>query len=297
MTDMRPRLTRLFKEPLTHFLLIGAALFLVFRIGGGPKPESPDEIVVTPGAVESLARSWEKKWQRPPTAGEMEGLIESYIREEVLYREALAMGLERDDTIIKRRLGQKMTFLFDDVTDLTAITDEQLLQHLEENAARYRIDPEFTFSHVYLSSDKRGGAVEEDALEMLAGLRKLPAGEEIAALGDPFLLPQRYESLPLWEATKLFGTGFGESLAAVEPGRWEGPLNSGYGLHLVLVRERTEGRLPELEEIRDAVVRDFTSELREENSRKFYERLRERYTITVEMPERADDNAGGEVAR
>jgi hypothetical protein len=190
MTAMRSRLTRLLKEPLTHFLLIGAALFLVFRIGDGPKPESPDEIVVTPGVVESLAQSWQKKWQRPPTAGELEGLIESHIREEVLYREALAMGLERDDTIIKRRLGQKMTFLFDDVTDLTDITDEQLLQYLEENSEKYRVDSE-------------------------------------------------------------------------------------------------------LEEIREAVVRDLTEQLREENSRKFYDRLRKRYTITVEQPEGADGRAGG----
>ena len=294
---MRSRLATLFKEPLTHFLLIGAALFLIFQVGSDPKSESPDEIVVTRGAVESLARSWEKTRQRPPTAEEMKGLIEAYIREEVLYREALAMGLEREDTIIKRRLGQKMTFLFDDVTDLTTITDEQLLQYLREDPEKYRVDPEFTFSHVYLNADRRGDAVEEDALALLAGLRGLATEEEAAVLGDPFLLPQQFESLPQREVARTFGMSFAESLAAVEPGRWEGPLRSGYGLHLVLVRERTEGRLPELDEIRDAVTRDFTSQLREENSRKFYERLRGRYRITVEMPEGTDGSAGGEDAR
>ena len=294
MAVMRPILASLFKEPLTHFLLIGAALFLIFQVGGGPEAESPNEIVVTPGAVTSLARAWEKTRQRPPTAEEMEGLVEAYIREEVLYREALAMGLEREDTIIKRRLGQKMSFLFDDVTDLAEITDEQLLLYLEENPERYRIDPEFTFSHVYLNADRRGDAIEKDALAMLVRLRGLPAEEEAAVLGDPFLLPQQYESLSRREVARTFGQRFAESLAAVEPGGWEGPLMSGYGLHLVLVRERTEGRLPELDEIRDAVTRDFTAQLREENSRKFYERLKERYKITVEMPE---GNAGGEAAR
>jgi hypothetical protein len=281
----------LLREPLTHFLLIGAAMFLAFQIGGGREAEKPNEIVVTRGAIESLALSWEKTRQRPPTAEEREGLIESYIRQEVLYREALAMGLDREDTIIKRRLGQKMTFLFEDVTDLAEISEEQLQQYLEENPERYRVDPEYTFSHVYLNADRRGEAVVEDARRILSELRESPSEEKDAALGDPFLLSHWFESLPAWEAAKMFGDEFAENLAAVEPGRWEGPLRSGYGLHLVLVRERIEGRLPELGEVRDAVSRDLTSQLREENSRKFYERLRERYTITVEPPEGAGGRA------
>jgi hypothetical protein len=269
------------KEPLTHFLLIGAAMFLAFQLGGR-KAEKPNEIVVTRGAVESLASAWQKTRQRPPTARELEGLIESYIRQEVLYREALAMGLDREDTIIKRRLGQKMTFLFEDVTDLAEIGEEELQRFLDENSGRYRIEPEFSFSHVYLNADRRGAAVEEDAWRILGELRGSPLEETAAALGDPFLLSYRYESLPLGDLEKLFGSEFAEDLASVNPGGWEGPLRSGYGLHLVLVRERTEERLPELAEVRDAVIRDYTARRREENSRRFYERLRERYTITVE---------------
>jgi len=131
----------------------------------------------------------------------------------------------------------------------------------------------------------------EDARRILSELRESPSEEKDAALGDPFLLSHWFESLPAWEAAKMFGDEFAENLAAVDPGRWEGPLRSGYGLHLVLVRERTEGRLPELGEVRDAVSRDLTAQLREENSRKFYERLRERYTITVEPSEEAGGRA------
>jgi hypothetical protein len=281
--------TALLREPLSYFLLIGAAMFLAFHVGGGRETEKPNEIVVTRGAIESLALSWEKTRQRPPTAEEREGLIESYIRQEVLYREAMAMGLDREDTIIKRRLGQKMTFLFQDVTDLAEISEEQLRQYLEENPERYRVDPEYTFSHVYLNADRRGEAVVEDARRILSELRKSPSEEEAVAFGDPFLLSHRYEFLPAWEVAKMFGDEFAENLAAVAPGRWAGPLRSGYGLHLVLVRERSEGRLPELAEVRDAVSRDLTARLREENSRKFYERLRERYTITVGQREEAGD--------
>jgi hypothetical protein len=278
----RNHATAILKEPLTHFLLIGAAMFLFFQLGGGRKAEKPNEIVVTRGAIESLASAWRKTRQRPPTTAELEGLIESYIRQEVLYREALAMGLDREDTIIKRRLGQKMTFLFEDVTDLAEIGEEELQQFLAENAGRYRIEPEYTFSHVYLNADRRGAAVEEDAWRILGELRGSPLEETAAALGDPFLLSYRYESLPRGDVKKLFGAEFAEGISSLEPGGWEGPLRSGYGLHLVLVRERTEERLPELAEVRDAVARDYSARLREENSRKFYERLRERYTITVE---------------
>jgi hypothetical protein len=283
------------REPLTHFLLIGAAMFLAFQVGGGREAEKPNEIVVSRGAIESLVLSWEKTRQRPPTAEEREGLIESYIRQEVLYREALAMGLDREDTIIKRRLGQKMTFLFQDVTDLAEISEEQLQQFLGENSERYRVDPQFSFSHVYLNADRRGNAVVEDARRILAALRESPSEEKAAALGDPFLLAHRYESLPASEVAKMFGADFADDLAAVEPGRWEGPLRSGYGLHLVLIRERTEGRIPDLGEVRDSVNRDLTARLREENSRKFYERLRERYTITVEPPQEARGGAEAKV--
>jgi hypothetical protein len=202
-----------------------------------------------------------------------------------------------EDTIIKRRLGQKMTFLFEDVTDQAAVTDEQLHRHLEENAGSYRVDPEFSFSHVYLNSDKRGDAVEKDARRLLDELRKSPAAEGDVAAGDPFLLPHRYESLPRWEAARIFGADFAEGLVDIDPGRWEGPVRSGFGLHLVLMRERTEGRLPELEEVRDQVLRDVVAKLHRENSRKFYERLRERYTITVERPGTAGAQADGEAAR
>ena len=290
------RLSKLLREPLVHFLLIGLALFLVFKIAGGQESESPDEIVVSQGAIESLARSWEKTWQRSPLPREMEGLVESYIKEEVLYREALAMGLEKDDTIIKRRLGQKMTFLFEDVADQAEVTDEELAQYLAENEESYRIDPEFTFSHVYLSPDKRGESLEEDARLLLAELRGSQGTEGDVPYGDSLMLPYSFESLPAREVDRQFGTGFAAGLSEVETGTWTGPVRSGFGLHLVFIEERVEGRVPDLEEVRDAVQRDLVAQRRRDANDKIYQRLRERYTVTIEQPETVESKADGGTA-
>jgi hypothetical protein len=288
---------KILKEPLVHFLLIGVALFLIFRIAGDQNSESPNEIVVTQGAIESLVMSWEKTWQRPPMAKELEGLIESYIREEVLYREALAMGLEKEDTIIKRRLGQKMKFLFEDVADQTQVTGEELTQYLAENPENYHIDPQFTFSHVYLNPDKRKTALDEDARLLLAELRGSQEAGGSVLFGDSLMLPDSFESLPAREVDRQFGTGFAARLSDLETGEWTGPVRSGFGVHLVFIGEKVEGRIPNLEEVRDAVERDLVAQRRREANEKIYQRLRERYTITVERPVAVDSKAGGETAR
>jgi hypothetical protein len=293
---LNARFSKLLREPLIHFLLIGLALFLIFRIGGGQKSESPDEIVVTQGVIESLVMSWEKTWQRPPMPKELEGLVESYIKQEVLYREALAMGLEKNDTIVKRRLGQKMTFLFEDVADQSQVTDEQLTQYLAENEETYRIDPQFTFSHVYLNPDKRGESLEEDAKLLLAELQgSQGAGGEVP-YGDSLMLPYSFDSLPAREVDRQFGTGFAAQLTELSTGEWTGPVRSGFGLHFVFIAEKVEGRVPDLEEVRNAVQRDLVAQRRRDANDKIYQRLRERYTVTIEQPETVESKAGGGTA-
>ena len=286
------RLSKLLREPLIHFLLIGLALFLIFKIAGGQESQSPDEIVVSQGVIDSLAMSWEKTWQRPPMPKELEGLIESYIKQEVLYREALAMGLEKDDTIIKRRLGQKMTFLFEDVADQSEVTDEQLAQYLAGNEETYRIDPEFTFSHVYLNPDKRGESLEDDARLLLAELQESQGAEGEAFYGDSLMLPYSFNLLPAREADRQFGTGFAAQLAELETGEWTGPVKSGFGLHFVFIAEKIEGRVPDLEEVRGAVERDLVAQRRREANDKIYQRLRERYTVTIERPDPVAEKEG-----
>jgi hypothetical protein len=294
---LNARFSKLLREPLIHFLLIGAALFLIFRIGGGQKSQSPDEIVVTQGVIESLVMSWEKTWQRPPMPKEMEGLVESYIKQEVLYREALAMGLEKNDTIVKRRLGQKMTFLFEDVADMSQVTDEQLTQYLAENEETYRIDAQFTFSHAYLNPDKRKESLEEDAKLLLAELQGSQGAGGAAQYGDSLLLPYSFESLPARDVDRQFGTGFAAQLSELQTGAWTGPVRSGFGVHFIFIEERIESRVPDLDEVRDAVERDLVAQRRREANEKIYQRLRDRYTVTIEQLENADSKTDEGAAR
>lgn len=275
---------RLLREPLLHFLVLGVGLFLVFQLVNGRDTENPGKIVVTQGKIENLSALFARTWQRPPTAQEMEGLIEEYIKEEILYREALALGLDKDDTIIRRRARQKMEFLSEDLISQVEPTDEELQAYLEKNLEAFRVGALMSFTHVYLSRDKRGDAAQRDAKHLLTRLSGANGRVDPAQFGDPFLLPHEYKSLPESEVAKLFDQEFTTRLLELKPGQWAGPVESGYGLHLVLVHERTDGRMPELAEVRDAVRREWLAARRRESNEVFYQRLRDRYTVIVESP-------------
>ena len=176
---------QLWREPLIHFLALGAALFLWYGVGGGGSG-TQNRIVVSAGQIDQMVEIWRKTWQRPPTPREVEGLIEDFIREEVLFREAMAMGLDQDDTIIRRRLRQKIEFLAEDLTQTANPTDEQLQQFLVENPESFHVESRVSFRHIYFSRDRRGEAVASDAQESLDRLR---AGFDPGELGDPIPLP------------------------------------------------------------------------------------------------------------
>jgi hypothetical protein len=280
------RLRRALREPLLHFLVLGAGLFLLFGVaGGGSGDRPPEEIVVTAGRIESLAEVFGRTWQRPPTKAELDGLVEGYVREEVLYREAVAMGLDRDDTVIRRRLSQKMEFLSEDIAAQVEPTDEELRAHLAENPNAFRVEPRFTFSHVYLNPDRRGDALRRDAERLLAELNAAGAGVDVEAPGDGFLLGHDFTAVRRGEVAGMFGEGFAAELSRLEPGVWRGPVASGYGVHLVLVRERIDGRVPPLEELREAVRREWADARRLAANEQLYRSLRQRYTVTVQAPE------------
>jgi hypothetical protein len=275
---------KLLREPLLHFLLLGCSLFALHGwIADGSDPES-SRIVVTAGQIDHLATTFARTWMRPPTEGELAGLIDEHVREEVLYREALAMGLDRDDLVVRRRLRQKLEFLFEDAAATVQPSDEELRAYLEKNSAAFRLETRVSFEHVFLDRERRGEAVDAVAAELLARLASDGAGADASALGDPFLLAHEFESSPRGEVAKLFGEPFAERLLELEPGTWMGPVESEYGLHLVRVRERTAGRLPELAEVRAAVEREWYAGRRAQASERFYQGLRQRYRVTVERP-------------
>ena len=285
-------LRRILREPLLHFLVLGAGLFVLFGVVGEPAEEPPDEIVVSAAKVENLAELFRQTWRRPPTRAEIDGLIEDHIKEEILYREALALGLERDDIVIRRRLRQKMEFISEDTALQAEPTEHELRAFLAEHAERFREPSRISFAQVYLSPDRRGEDVWGDAERVLVAL---DAGRtEPAQAGDPFLLEQDYREVAAHDVERLFGGAFADRIAELPVGRWAGPVESGYGLHLVLVGERTPGHLPELDEVRDAVTNEWRAARREEANRAFYEGLRARYEVTVERPPWAGERRAAE---
>ena len=217
------------------------------------------------------------------------------MREEVYYREAMAMGLDRDDTIIRRRLQQKLEFVTDDVAAPAEPTDAELAQYLKTHADLFRIDRRFTFSQVYLDPSKHGEHLAQDATQLMTQLRRQGRDADLSSVGDPFLLEHRFEATPTTEIGKQFGEKFAAKLGDVPVGQWYGPVESGYGVHLVFVEERTEGRLPALTEVRDAVRRDWTNARRLESNEKFFQGLLKQYTVTVEKPDPAQ--AGEKLAK
>lgn len=279
---------RILQEPLLHFLLIGAGLFLVY--GSLPDRDAarrPERIVISQGLIDHLATGFARTWQRPPTPEELAGLIGERVREEVYCREAMALGLDQDDTVIRRRLRQKMEFISDDIAAQAEPTDEQLIAYLSDHAAAFRTEPRLTFRHVFLNPAERGEALERDA-EQLVALLNHP-GTDPSNHGDPFLLEHEFTDAPLSDVAKQFGGAFADALLELTPGRWQGPVESGYGVHLVLVTHQTAGRDPDLAEVRDLVRREWANARRMEINDRMYQQLRSRYTVMIEGMEAPSD--------
>jgi hypothetical protein len=284
---MRATLRKLIREPLFHFLLLGAVIFLIAGRSRSIRVSSGEQIVVTQSQIESIVVGFSRTWMRPPTQEEMQGLVNDYVREEVLYREAKAMGLDQDDIIVRRRMRQKFEFLSEDRAARSGPPGEKELEaYLRQYADKYREEPRFTFEHIFFSREKRGELAEAQAKGALARLNgKNGDAINVEALSDAFLLPFHFEKISASETTRLFGAYFGKQLAAVEPGSWTGPLESSYGLHLVRVEEHLPDAAPPLANVRDAVLRDLLNERRKQELDAQYAKLRARYTITVEPPQ------------
>ena len=281
---------KLLREPLLHFMFIGAAIYLLYGVFAEPVPEADDKtIVVSAGEVEWMQTAWQKRWNRPPTPQEFDGLVQQYIKETVLYREALTMGLNQHDQVIRRRLAQKLEFLAKDLVALTPPTEEELQSYFDEHLARYQEPALYTFTQVFIDPDKRGDTTLDDAEAIKAKL--IAQGDAIqdpGALGDDFMLQNYYPEKDAIEIRKLFGSGFTESLAKLSPGQWHGPVLSGYGVHLVYISSISEPPAPEFAALRERVVQDWTMERGEELNDKFYASLREQYTVIIEEPDEED---------
>ena len=266
------------REPLVHFLVGGAALFLLYSVVAKPGADLPDRIVVSEDRVAMLARSFERTWMRQPTASELEGLIDDYVTEEVLYREALALGLDRDDLVVRRRMRLKMDFLNDGLA-ASEPTEAELSTFLEANPAHFHLPLRLSFVQVFVNPES--GSPEARAEDLLARLR---AGEAPDALGDSTLLPQELSGATWSEVADTFGVRFADDVADASQGTWSGPLASSFGLHLVRLDALQPGRLPSLQEARAAVEREWRAEQRGEARERFYDTMRGRYDVEVSRP-------------
>ena len=272
-----------YREPLVHFLAIGAFLFVAYLWLNDPyATSSSTRIEVSANDIDLLRTRWMKQWQRPPTQPELESLIEAHIREEVFYREALALGLDKDDTIVRRRMAQKVEFLVADLAVPTEPDEAELRAYFQENQERYRQPVSLSFTHIYFNPDRRGSSIHRDAqaeLHRLQAAKESP--ERTRERGDRFMLAHEYVEKSAPEIARDFGQAFEKRLVELEPETWRGPVASGYGLHLVYISDRTESRLPEFAAVREKVENDFLIDRRREVNELAYQRLRERYEIVV----------------
>jgi hypothetical protein len=274
-------MARWYKEPLIHFLVLGALIFLIYNQFAG-KGSAPDEIFISRGQQENLLNTFSRTWQRPPTPDEYAGLVQDYVRQEIAYRESQNMGLDQGDIVIRRRLRQKLELLAEDVASLSEPSDAELQAYLDGHAGDFVLEPRLTLRHVYFSRDRRGKAAEQDALQLLQRIATAGPEGQFEQFGDPLPLPPRLDDARQSEIARMFGEVFTDGLQGIETGRWAGPVESGFGLHLVFIERREAGRTPELAEVREAVQREWLSQRRREAVDSLYERLAENYTIEIE---------------
>ena len=267
---------------VAHMLGFGLLLALVILLAKGPPVDRDDggRVAFTEADLAHVHAAFERTWGRPPTAVELRKAFDRYVRDEVFYREALSRGLDRNDPVVKMSLVRKITMLGTAQAQSTEPTDAELKAYFELRTERYHIPASFNLIQVYLSPDKHGEKIRTDAAELLAGLReKDPRPEELAELGDMLMLPNVAKDMSEDQLARTFGTVFRDAVMSLEAGRWEGPVESGYGLHLVKITRREESRIPDWTEVGDRIARDMSYEGRKAAEDQFYAEILPRYQI------------------
>ena len=277
----------LLREPLLHFLLLGAILFGVYayaeRGRGGVEPSR--QIRLSLDEIAQLTLLYQSQWRRPPTPQDLERMVENKVQQEILYREALAMGLDKDDEIVKRRMAQKMQFLAEDVAAAHVPTTAELKSWFDENRKHFALPSRISFRHLYFSPDRRGTHAHEDAEAALAKLGGQPEDTKIAqSLADPFMFQDYYRDRAPDYVGKEFGPTFALALEKLTPGSWQGPIESGFGWHLVFVDTVIPGRIPAFEEIESDVKTAWLAQQKAKAWEKAYKDMRAKYTVMLPGP-------------
>lgn len=266
------------KEPLLHFLIIGAAIFWIYDRTQEPELADSNKIVVSEGKVEQLQANFFRSWKRPPTVTELSELIDQYIRDELYYREAVAMGLDRGDPVINRRLRQKLGLLFDDAVSASQFTDDELSSYLQDNMREFVQGPEVSFIQVYFNPDKR----IEPMADAVDARKEIISGGELNYVGDEGFLPRQNKIVSQKNLSKEFGYVFAEAVVQQKVGEWSEPIKSGYGVHLIFVESRLGAREPSLDEVKPQVEYALREQQRKDIEEATYQALINNYDVVIE---------------
>jgi hypothetical protein len=274
----------LFKNPAIHVLFLGLIVATAILVAKGPPTADASRRVVVTGADLLQQRAaFMRTWQREPTAEELRGALEQHIRQEVLYREALARGYDRDDLVVRRAMQQKMEFLAASQALQEPPTEEEIEAFFALRRERYRLPAVLTFAQVYLSPDRRGAAAEQDAIDLLARLRsEEPEVVDLVSWGDPIMLEPFYARRSEQDVSAAFGDVFAEAVVRLPIGSWEGPVSSGYGLHLVKIVEREESRIPDWLEVAGRVISDMEFEAKASARDQLYQEIAQSYEVVLD---------------
>ena len=272
------RTKRLLQEPILHFLLIGIVIFVVYGKVAAPN-RAGMSIVVSEAMVDEMAREHEARWTRKPTDTELAGLVDAHVRDEILYREGLALGLDRDDALIKRRVRQKFEVIAEEQSAHEAPSDADLAAYMTESAERFLLPATVSFEQIFFDNAGTPADVER---AVAAARVAVARGADPRKLGQASMLPSRVENAAQGLVARDFGTGFAGQVATAPIGQWSGPIASSFGVHLVRVTARTPTALPELDGIRRIVAREWENERRMSSRSESYQKLRSNYTVVIE---------------
>ena len=277
------RATKLLKEPLLHFLVAGGALFAAY---GWFNSDSSDagarQVRFGDGEVQWLKETWARQWQREPSREELRGLVTEFLKEELLAREARELGLDDNDIVVRRRLAQKMTFLVQDTSRLAEPTEDELQHFYETHPKWFQSDARVSFIHLFFSRERRADAAA-DAQSALARLSHVATADP-ARMGDRLLIESEFRDADEQTVAGQFGSEFSRAVFALAPGAWHGPIESGFGLHLVRVSDTTPARQRDFAQVKAHVLERWREQKTQEDDEQYFAMLLKKYDIV------ADDN-------
>jgi hypothetical protein len=275
---------RLAREPLVHFLIAGGVLFFAYAwLNNGAYDAAGSAartVRITANEVEWLKQTWTRQWQRPPSTDELKGLVAGYLKEELLAREARALKLDENDTIVRRRLAQKMEFMVQDTAQLAEPGEDELRRFYNSHRERFQSPARVSFSHVYFSRERRGARSDADAHAALQQLSR--AMTSASGLGDRFLGPYDFQDADEQTVASVLGSDFARQVFALTPGKWQGPVESGYGLHIVHIAKKQAPQPREFGTVKGEALTLWRQQREEQTREEYFTALLAKYDVVVD---------------